>query len=325
MNKVLITGGAGFIGLHLAKNLVEKGFEVDIVDNFSRGKKDEELIKLARNGRVKLIEKNLLVPKVYDNFAPEYQFIFHLPAIVGVQNVVEKSYDVLTMNVEMLCTTLNFAAINDQLKRFVFASTSEVYAGTLQYHDLKIPTPERTFLTITELESPRTSYMLSKIYGEALCQHSGVPFTIIRPHNVYGPRMGMSHVIPQLLSKALMAKDDFLEVYSPSHTRTFCYIDDAVELIARAAEAELQDITLNVGSIDKEISIATLARMIIEEVNPSLKIKEMTDTEGSPVRRCPDMRHAIDITGYTPQIAIADGLKKTIEWYKCNYSDLSDA
>jgi nucleoside-diphosphate-sugar epimerase len=155
--------------------------------------------------------------------------------------------------------------------------------------------------------------MLSKIYGEALCQHSGVPFTIIRPHNVYGPRMGMSHVIPQLLRKALQVKRGFLEVHSPSHTRTFCYIDDAFEIIVRAARAKAENITLNVGSVDESISIAALAQMMIEEVNPSLKIKELPYTEGSPGRRCPDMEYAISITGYTPQIGLADGLKRTMQ------------
>ena len=318
MNKILITGGGGFIGFHLASNLVGKGYDVDIIDNFSRGKKDDDLIILARNEGVKLIEKNLLLPKIYEDIVPDYEFIFHLPAIVGVQNVVEKAYNVLTANVDMLCKALSFAAKNHKLKKFIFASTSEVYAGALQYYDLTIPTPEQTPLTVTELVSPRTSYMLSKIYGEALCQHSSVPFTIVRPHNVYGPRMGMSHVIPQLLTKASRAQDGFLEVYSPSHTRTFCYIDDAVELIVRSAEAESSNITLNVGSIDKEISIANLAKMIIEEVNPSLKIKELSDTDGSPIRRCPNMKKTIDLTGYTPKISIQSGLIKTHKWYKKN-------
>ncbi len=103
-----------------------------------------------------------------------------------------------------------------------------------------------------------------------------------------------------------------------SGTRTFCYIDDAVELIVRAAEAESSNMTLNVGSIDKEISIATLARMVIEKVNPSLKIKELSDTEGSPVRRCPDMKKTIDLTGYTPKISIQSGLNKIYKWYKYN-------
>ncbi len=316
MTKALITGGGGFIGFHLAKTLVKQGVNVHIIDNFFRGKKDEELKRFAEGEKVELIEKDLLIQGAYEQLTAEYQYIYHLPAIVGVQNVVDRSFDVLKMNVDMLTATLNFASKNNKLKKFIFASTSEVYAGALQHYDIQIPTPELTPLTITDLSSPRTSYMLSKIYGEALCQQSGVPFAIVRPHNVYGPRMGMSHVIPQLLKKAANAKDGYLEIYSPSHTRTFCYIDDAVELIIRAANIDTCNITLNVGSVDKEISIATLSRIIIDKVNPALNIKELADTEGSPARRCPDMKEAIELTDYIPEIPIKTGLEKTYNWYK---------
>ena len=129
----------------------------------------------------------------------------------------------------------------------------------------------------------------------------------------------MSHVIPRLLSKALRSKDGFLEVYSPNHTRTFCYIDDAVELIARVAEVEEHNATFNIGSIDQEITIFDLARIIIKEVNPSLKIKVMADTEGSPTRRCPDMGATIKSTGYAPQVSIEEGVKNTWDWYKKYY------
>ena len=87
-------------------------------------------------------------------------------------------------------------------KLFVFASTSEVYAGSLEHFGLPIPTPETAPLGLPDLGRPRTTYMLSKIYGEALCRHAGLPFTILRPHNLYGPRMGMAHVIPELHARA---------------------------------------------------------------------------------------------------------------------------
>src|SRR5690606_19448171 len=91
-----------------------------------------------------------------------------------------------------------------------------------------------TPLAISPLEHPRTSYMLSKIYGEALVHQCGLPFTIIRPHNFYGPRMGLSHVVPELLSKIhAMADGDELVVASMDHSRTFCFIDDAIEFIVR--------------------------------------------------------------------------------------------
>src|SRR5262249_42666036 len=136
------------------------------------------------------------------------------------------------------------------LRRLIFPSTSEVYAGTLQYFGMPFPTPETTPLTVTDLAQPRTSYMLSKIYGEALCHHADVPFTIVRPHNVYGPRMGMAHVIPELLKRAYQAPTGGrLSVSSADHKRTFCYVDDAVEFIVRLAEAPTGlSGTFNIGS-----------------------------------------------------------------------------
>ena len=104
----------------------------------------------------------------------EYNLIFHLAAIIGVQYVLKAPYDVLAKNVELLENLINIANEQKQLERFVFTSTSEVYAGTLKHFSMEIPTPETTPLTITELSENRTSYMLSKIYGEALCLHSGL-------------------------------------------------------------------------------------------------------------------------------------------------------
>ena len=94
-----------------------------------------------------------------------------------------------------------------------------------------IPTPENTNLIIEDSYSKRATYKLSKITGESLCLHSGLPVTIVRPHNIYGPRMGMSHVIPELIKKILFLKEgEELDVFSVNHTRTFCYIDDAINL-----------------------------------------------------------------------------------------------
>ena len=125
----------------------------------------------------------------------------------------------------------------------------------------------RTALSLPDLSRPRTSYMLSKIYGEAMCRQAGVPVTIIRPHNIYGPRMGMAHVIPELLNRARMCSDGRLEVYSVDHRRTFCYVEDAVETIVRAVRSpRCEGETLNVGTQFPEISIGELAERIVEVV-----------------------------------------------------------
>ena len=319
MKKALITGGAGFIGYHLALNLLKKGYEIDLVDNFTRGIKDTSLNELSKKDGVNLYNLDLLNEKELNELGKEYSLIFHLAAIIGVQYVLKAPFDVLTKNVELLQNIISVAKEQKQLKRFVFTSTSEVYAGTLKHFSLKIPTPESTPLALTKLSENRTSYMLSKIYGEALCLHSGLPVTIVRPHNFYGPRMGLSHVVPELFKKAFHSEDRKLEVFSPDHRRTFCYIDDAVEMIRKLAEVEVSiSQAFNVGNESPEISIEELAKKIVIVIGKDLTINPGPTTAGSPQRRCPDMSKTFEATGYKSIVSLEEGLKRTFDWYKTN-------
>lgn len=317
MRKVLITGGAGFIGFHLARALVERGQKVDLLDNFERGVRDPDLEALLGTPGVRLVECNLLDPTACNSLDRDYDSIFHLAAIIGVVHVLRRPYDVLVHNARLLVNALEVARNQRNLSRFVFASTSEVYAGTLATFGMTVPTPETTPLTMSDLTQARTSYMLSKIHGEALCQHSGVPFTIVRPHNVYGPRMGMSHVVPELLKRAHEASDGgALQVYSVGHKRTFCYIDDAVDLLLRiVGREETRNVTLNLGSTDSEVSIAELANTVVDVVGRKLTIEPMPETQGSPARRAPDMHLAQKLTEYKSVVGLYEGVQRTYAWY----------
>ncbi len=323
--KVLITGGAGFIGYHLANELIQSGYEIVLADNFARGVSDRFLKGLQKRG-VTLISIDVMNQEELDKLEDDFDYIYHFAAIIGVQNVLSHSYDVLKKNVVMIFNMIDIAKRQKHLKRFVFTSTSEIYAGTLQYFDMEIPTPEMTPLTITALDNPRTSYMLSKIYGEALLNQSGIPFTIVRPHNFYGPRMGMSHVIPELLQKAYKADDNgSLEVFSIRHKRTFCYIEDAVHMIRLLAENKNADgQAYNIGNDSPEIAMGELANMIIKIVGKSLSIEEKPATMGSPVRRCPSMEKTFRCISYKGKIGLEEGLKRTFEWYKDNIFDGSE-
>ncbi len=319
MKKVLITGGAGFIGYHLALNLSNKGYAIDIVDNFSRGIKDSFLLELVKNKKVNLINLDLLDKNSFNKLKNDYTIIYHLAAIIGVQFVLKAPYDVLTKNMELLQNVIEFGKKQSNLKRLVFTSTSEIYAGTLKYFTLPIPTPETTPLTVTGLSENRTSYMLSKIYGEAVCLHSGLPVTIIRPHNFYGPRMGLSHVVPELFKKTFFSQTKELIVFSPQHQRTFCYIDDAVEMMQRLAESETSiGEAFNVGNESPETTIKSLAEKILTITGSPMVIKLGPVTEGSPSRRCPDMTKTTKETEYLPSFSLDDGLKRTFQWYKTN-------
>ncbi len=316
--KALITGGSGFIGYHLAVELVEKGYEVVIVDNFSRGVEDNFLKELETKNRVKIFSADLMQRENVMALDKDFDFIYHLAAIIGVQNVLNHPYDVLEKNVILLLNLIDLAKLQKKLKRFIFTSTSEVYAGTLQFFDMQIPTPEITPLTITPLEHARTSYMLSKLYGEALVWQSGIPFTIIRPHNVYGPRMGMSHVIPELLQKAYrLLENDKLEVFSVDHRRTFCYISDAVKMIRLLAESKNAcGETYNIGNENPEVTMFTVAEIILRVTGKTAMIDSKPTMTGSPTRRCPAMGKVKDCIGFCGEVSLEEGVRRTFDWYK---------
>jgi UDP-glucose 4-epimerase len=316
--KVLITGGAGFIGYHLGKRLLDFGYQVDLVDNLARGVLDRELEKLLLHPGVRFIPADLREPDSLQDLGQDYHYIYHLAAIIGVTHVLKGPFQVLADNFTMLLNLIALAREQAELKRLVFTSTSEVYAGTLKHFTLPIPTPESTPLAVTDLKEPRTSYMLSKIYGEALCHQSRLPCTIVRPHNFYGPRMGLSHVIPELLKRAYAEPPGGnLSVYSTQHRRTFCFIEDAVEMIHRLAEAsEGEGGTFNVGNQELEVTIGELAELIVQIVGKPLAIIPQPETPGSPARRCPDMSKTLSLTGYHSRFSLAQGVALTYLWYR---------
>jgi nucleoside-diphosphate-sugar epimerase len=318
VHKVLITGGAGFVGGHLGKALAQAGHEVHLLDNLARGRRDRFLEELISAPRVGFVARDLLRPGALDDLAGDYTHVFHLAAIVGVQQVLAQPYPTLRDNVALLEAALAFARRQRRLERFVFASTSEVYAGSLEHLEMPIPTPEDTLLALPALDQPRSSYMLSKIYGEAMVRHAGVPFTILRPHNIYGPRMGLSHVIPELLQKAHHAADGgSLEVFSVDHRRTFCFIDDGVEMMVRAATVPAAvGQVLNVGSQSPETSIAELAEVVLRVVGKRLTIDAKPATPGSPRRRCPDMSRMAALTGCRARVPLELGIERTYSWYR---------
>ena len=326
MLKVLVTGGAGFIGYHLARTLAERGDAVDILDNHGRGVRDGALSDLLARPNVRMLEADLCRPGLAEEMDDDYDVIFHLAAIIGVAHVRSHPYEVLSANVAMLETALALARRQKALGRFFFASTSEIYAGTLQAFGIPVPTPETTPLTAGDLAEPRTTYMLSKLYGEALCRFSGVPFTIVRFHNVYGPRMGLSHVIPQLLEKAHGLEDGApLEVASVDHSRSFCFVDDAVEYLLRMATLPAcTNETFNIGTQEPEVRIGDLARVILDTVGRGNPVEAAPETPGSPSRRAPDMSKAIAATGYRSRIDLATGVRRTYDWYKDRVFDKAE-
>ena len=319
MSNYLILGGAGFIGYHLAKTLSKnKNNQIDIIDNFVRGKKDNELSKLVRKKNVSLKGVDL-VNNSNNKFKNKYHYIFNLAAIIGVRNVIKFPQKVLKNNFILQKHAIDIATKQTRLKKFIFFSTSEVYAGSNFFFKNIIPSPEKTPLTINELKDKRTTYMLSKIYGEALCYHSNLPFIILRPHNIYGERMGMDHVIPELLKKIYNSnKSKKLKVFTQNHSRSFCYIDDAVSQILDLTHSKKSKDVFNIGNDKKELIIKNLAKLCMEILNEKRKIVPINSSHNSPKRRCPSMTKTFKVIKRRKFTPLRDGIENVNKWYKYN-------
>lgn len=318
-----MTGAYGFIGLNTIRMLLERGYEVDCIDIIESSAMDFEASKLllSSNKNINYYNIDLMGINNLGTMPTDYDCIFHFAGILGVQNVLANPSKTLFANSMMAWNIFEFAKLQSKLKKLFYTSTSEVYAGTLDNFTMEIPTPEETPLALTKLDSPRTSYMLSKVWGEALLHYSKLPSFILRPHNIYGPRMGMRHVIPELLLKAHLNKDgDALKVYSASHTRAFCYIEDAINFISALIDAPDPSCptVLNLGNASEEIPIRSLASTILDIVGKTCSIEELSETMGSPLRRCPDVNQIIRLSGYSPCVTIYDGVARTYLWYKEN-------
>jgi nucleoside-diphosphate-sugar epimerase len=135
--------------------------------------------------------------------------------------------------------------------------------------------------------------------------------------------MGLRHVVPELLQRAYQAEPGGeLEVFSADHTRTFCYVDDAVELIHRLAEADAgRNGTFNVGAKTGETTIRALAEIVVRVAGKPLTIKPGPITAGSPARRCPDLRRVVAAAAYEPSVTLEDGVRRTFEWYRTHVFD----
>jgi nucleoside-diphosphate-sugar epimerase len=317
--KILITGGSGFIGAHLAKHALDNNNIVHICDNNLRGIKDIFIDELINRG-AKFIKCDLTKLDEVIKLDKNYDIVFHLAAINGTENFYTIPYDV--MRVTILSTMNLLEYFNGTKTKFVYSSSSETYSCTFKFRPELIPTPETIELCIGDIFNPRYSYGGSKMTGELLVanffhQHD-LDFQIIRYNNVYGPRMGFKHVIPQFIKRAYFKEDPF-DIFGSDQTRSFCYVDDAVEATMKLSLCGKNGI-FNIGNDKEEMKIINLAEKIVQnfEYAPEFRIKK--PPEGDVKRRCPDITKLRDAINFVPKYNIDEGLERTIRWYSEYYS-----
>ena len=315
--KVMITGGTGFIGSHLAKECCNLGYVAHIYDNNSRGKKDYFVEDIVENCGAKFFDCDLTKKDNYKSIDKDYDIVFHLAAINGTENFYKVPYSV--MEVALKSTMLLLEHFKNTSARFIFSSSSEVYAGTLKENPDLVPTSEDISCTIEDIKNERFSYGGSKLACEILInsfsKQYGLEYQIIRYHNIYGPRMGTKHVIPQFIHRSKVGESPF-KIYGSSETRAFCYIDDAVRATILLSTTPEANNIVHVGNDLEEIKIKYVAEKIKEWYSSeNIPIEEHPAPSGCVKRRCPNIQKLQSITSYSPKVCLKEGLEKTIEWY----------
>ena len=317
---ILILGGAGFLGYFTANKLADNfNNNITIIDNHQRGKLDEEFSELLLRDNVKYINGDVTSMNTLLSAGYDYDYIYNYAAVIGVKNVEKIPDKVLYVNSISMLNLFEYAKNVNNLNKIFFASTSEAYSGTSFHYDVEIPTDESVPLVIQDVSSNRTTYALSKIFGEAVAHIYGnkynIPFTIGRYHNVYGPRMGFAHVIPETFIKINTNSEIF--VPSANHTRAFCYVDDAVKMtILITEDSRTSRETFHIGNPEQEIKIIDLVKMISTVMNKQVKIVEDKEAPGSPNRRAPNVDKLYSFVNVKAEVNLYDGLLKTYEWYR---------
>ena len=305
--KNLITGGAGFIGSHLTKDLLDKGEEVICLDNFLTGtKKNLEDIKNHKNFI-------LIKHDVTDPIEIEIDQIWHLAC--PASPIHYQNNPIKTSKTNFLGTYNMLNLAKKVGAKFLLASTSEVY-GEPEEH----PQTESYRGAVNPI-GIRSCYEEGKRIAETLCADfqriHGVDIRIIRIFNTYGPNMRPDdgRVISNFINQAL--KNERITIYGDGNqTRSFCYVDDLIEGMINLMESDYQN-PMNIGS-PEEYTIKKIAFLIKELINPNLKFDYRKLPIDDPKRRSPSIKLAKEFLNWEPKIGLKDGLIKTINWFKKN-------
>ncbi len=309
--RILITGGAGFIGSHLCNRLLADGHEVIAMDNLSTGSVDN-IAHLAGHERFHFIKYDVTNYIFVEGNLDAVLHLASLPSPVDYLNL-----PIQTLKVGALGThkTLGLALVKGT--RYLLASTSEVYGDPLVH-----PQHEDYWGNVNPI-GPRGVYDESKRFAEALTtayhRYHGMDIRIARIFNTYGPRMRADdgRVVPNFICQAL--RGDPLTVYDDgSRTRSFCYVDDLVEGIVRLFHSG-ETTPVNLGSPD-EMTVLEFAHKMLELTGSSSPITFVTPTDArtadDPKVRCPDISKARRVIGWEPRTPLEEGLRQTVTYFR---------
>lgn len=333
--RLLLSGGAGFLGYYLVSTIVAwnrrsasgDAVELTVWDNFVRGV-PLWLEAAGAEPHVTVEERDVTQP-IVDDVAVDY--VIHAAGIASPTFYRRFPIETIDANVVGLRRLLDHARDRGDLQGILFFSSSEIYGDPAPE---AIPTPE-DYRGNVSCTGPRACYDESKRFGETLCvnfaQAHGVPVTMVRPFNNYGPglRIDDERVIPDFARDILDGRDVVL-LSDGSPTRTFCYVADAVCGYYAALVRGRRGEAYNIGVPEPEISIAALGERMVElgrelfSYEGRLVRGESSDAEyltDNPSRRCPDIRKAQRDLGYAPEVSLDEGLRRSLVWYSDVYGE----
>ena len=304
--RVLVTGGAGFVGSHLCDGLLAEGHDVVCVDNLLTGN-ERNIAHLENETRFKFVNTDINEP--YDVGRVDYIFHFASPA----SPVDYMKYGIETLKVGSLGSFHSLDLAKKYGAKFMMASTSECYGDPLDH-----PQKETYWGHVNSI-GPRSVYDEAKRFAEAATmayhRYHKVDTRILRIFNTYGPRLQLNdgRVISNFMKQAL--KGEPLTVYGKGEqTRSFCYVSDEIEGILRLSRADTHD-PVNIGN-PKEFTILECARLVLKVTGSSSPIVYEPLPQDDPKQRCPDISKARQLLGWEPKIDLETGLKRSIAYFK---------
>ncbi|MEF8825718.1 MAG: UDP-glucuronic acid decarboxylase family protein [Halapricum sp.] len=306
MSRILLTGGAGFIGSHLCERLLDEGNEVIAMDNMITGRA-ENLDEIFYHDRFAFHEHDVTE---FLHVSGDLDWVIHLAGLASP--VFYEDYPIKTLKVGALGTHKTLGLAKEKAATYLFASTSEVYG------DPEVNPQPEDYRGNVDPFGPRSCYDESKRYGESLVrayrnQH-GLGVRVMRIFNTYGPRMRLDdgRVIPTFVRQALNGND--LTVHGDgSQTRSFCYVSDMIDGFLRLLQRDVQT-PINIGNPD-ERTILELAELIIELTDSDSEITYEPLPQQDPEVRKPDISKAKSELDWEPSVPLREGLQRSIEYF----------
>ena len=306
--RVLVTGGAGFLGSHLCDRLVADGHRVVCVDNLSTGRRRNVAHLEPREGFT-FVEADVAEPLPVDG---PFEAVYHLASPVSTTDHFARPIATLRTGAEGTRRCLDLAAACGAT--FLLASTSEVYG------DPEVHPQVETYPGRVDPVGPRSAYNEAKRFAEALTmaygRERGVEVRIARIFNTYGPRMRpddgrviVNFIIQTLAGQPVTVHGD------GKQTRSFCYVSDMVEALVRLAGADGVEGPVNLGN-PEEVTMADLAREVVRLAGSSSPIAHVPPREDDPRRRRPDVERARRLLGWEARVSRGEGLAATIDYYR---------